>query len=211
MTWLTMTPTASALDAHVETRSPLRAFDPDRVAYFEKAGWEAYYDRRWLRALRLMVQLNREQFAMSMLAAILAAVDIVRASIAFAPVDNDVPAATGHLQRFYDKARHSLGLAADARTLATLEIDYWVVHRRLALERKQAPSHDGGIVPMVESLTSLHAALFTAPPEAIRRSAELRAEAAVAVDRITGGYSTDVTNDWRKVEESLREAYRSLQ
>ena len=63
---------------------------------------------------------------------------------------------------------------------------------------------------MVESLTRLHAALFTSPPEAIRRSAELRAQAAVAVDRITGGYSTDVEDDWRKVEESLRQAYRAL-
>ena len=25
------------------------AFDADRVAYLEKAGWEAYYDRNWLR------------------------------------------------------------------------------------------------------------------------------------------------------------------
>jgi hypothetical protein len=85
-----------------------------------------------------------------------------------------------------------------------------VVHRRLARARKAAPSHAGDIVPMVESLTRLHAALFTAPPEAIRRSAELRAQAAVAVDRITGGYSTDVEDDWRQVEESLRQAYRAL-
>lgn len=36
---------------------PIRKpFDPDEVAYYEKAGWEAYYDRRWLRVLRLMVQ-----------------------------------------------------------------------------------------------------------------------------------------------------------
>ena len=122
-----------------------------------------------------------------------------------------MPAATNHLQAFYDKARRSLGLAADARALAALEMDYWVVHRRLALERKQAPNHDGEIEPMVEALARLHAALFTAPPQAIRRSAELRAEAAVAVDRITGGYSIDVEDDWRQVEESLRQAYRSLQ
>jgi hypothetical protein len=64
---------------------------------------------------------------------------------------------------------------------------------------------------MVESLARLHAALFDAPPEAIRRSAELRAQAAVTVDRITGGYSADVTDDWREVEESLRAAYHSLQ
>lgn len=63
----------------------------------------------------------------------------------------------------------------------------------------------------VASLARLHAALFDATPEAIRRSAELRAEAARTVDRIAGGYSTDVAGDWRQVEASLREAYRSLQ
>ena len=71
-----------------------RVFDADQGARFERAGWEAYYDRRWLRVLRLMVQLNREQFGMSLPAAMAAALDIVRASRAFAPVDNDVPAAT---------------------------------------------------------------------------------------------------------------------
>lgn len=193
-------------------RHPLPvAFDPDRVAHLEKAGWEAYYDRDWLVVFGLMVQMNREQFHMSLPVAIAAAVDIVRASIAFAPVDNDVPAATAHLRGFYDKARRSLGLVVDAPTLAALEMDYWVVHRWLALERKQAPNHAGDIEPMVASLTGLHAALFIAPLEAIRRSAELRAQAAVTVDRITGDYSTDVADDWRKVEESLREAYRSLQ
>jgi hypothetical protein len=207
---------AAAANAHaVRSQQPaadaLRAgFDPERLAYLEAAGWRAYYDRNWPRVFRLMVQMNREQFRMPLPTAIATAVDIVRASIAFAPVDNDVPAATSHLRSFYGKALRSLGLAADARTLAALEMDYWIVHRRLALERKQAPSHDGDVEPMVDSLARLHAALFIAPPEAIRRSAELRAQAAVAVDRITGGYSTDVEDDWRQVEESLRQAYRAL-
>lgn len=186
------------------------ASDPNRVAFFEKAGWEAYYDRKWLRALRLMVQLNREQFGMSLPTAIAAAVDVVRASLAFAPVDNDIPAATEHLQHYYEKAGRSSGLRADAKALAALEMDYWVVHRQLAVERRQALDHIGDIEPMVESLARLHAALFDAPPEAIRRSAECRAQAAQAVDRITGGYSTDVAGDWQRVEEHLREAYRAL-
>jgi len=185
--------------------------DPGRVAYFESAGWRAYYDRNWPRVFWLMVQLNREGFRMSLSTALAASVDIVRASIAFAPVDNDVPGATAHLRRFYDKARRSAGLGADAQTLAALEMDYWVVHRKLAQARKQAPDHTGDIEPMVASLARLHAALFDAPPEAIRRSAELRALAAVTVDRITGGYSTDVAVDWRQVEAYLLEAYRAVQ
>lgn len=204
------TPTTSAPTASGVAPQRARFFDPDRVAYFEKAGWEAYYDRRWLRVLRLMVQLNREQFAMALPTAIAASVDIVRASRAFAPLDNDVPAATAHLARYYGKARRSAGLQADAATLAGLEMDYWVVHRQLAIALKQAPDHSGDIGPMVESLARLHAALFDAPPEAIQRSAELRAEAAAAVDRITGRYSSDVAADWCRVEDRLRQAYRTL-
>lgn len=185
-------------------------FDPERLAYLEAAGWRAYYDRNWLRVFGLMVQTNREQFRMSLPTAIAAAVDIVRASIAFAPVDNDVPAATGHLHAFYDKARRSLGLTADAGTLAALEMDYWIVHRTLANERKAAPGHTGDVEPMVAALERLHAALFDAPPDALRQSAAARAQAAVTVDRITGGYSDDVAADWRAIERDLRAAYTAV-
>jgi hypothetical protein len=188
---------------------PAPSFDPVKVAYYEKAGWQAYYDRNWLLAFRLMVRLNREEFNLSLPVAILAAMDIVRSSMAFAPLDNDVQAATEHLHRYYEKARRSVGIPADAETLARLEMDYWIVHRRLALERIQ--DHDlDNIGPMVDSLTTLHAALFGAEPEATRRSAEYRALAAQSVDRITGRYSTDVSRDWELVESYLQQAYHEL-
>ena len=152
-----MTQTAPTLSSFGNAEYPRRPVsDPDRVAFFEKAGWEAYYDRKWLRVLRLMVQLNREQFGMSLPTAIAAAVDVVRASLAFAPVDNDVPAATEHLRHFYEKAGRSGGLRADAQALAALEMDYWIVHRQLAVERREAPDHTGDIEPMVESLCLLY-------------------------------------------------------
>jgi hypothetical protein len=157
-----------------------------------------------------MVQMNREQFCMPLPTAIAGAVDIVRASIAFAPVDNDIPAATAHLQAFYEKARRARSLQADAKTLAALEMGYWIVHRQLAVARKQAPDHAGDMTPMVAALAKLHAALFAAPPAAIERSAELRAEAAATVDRITGGYSTDIPGDWQRIEQLLGQAYGAL-
>ena len=187
-----------------------RTFHADRIAYFESAGWRAYYDRNWLRVLGLMVQLNREQFGMSWPNAILASLDVVRASLAFAPVDNDIPAATAHLAYYYAKARCAAGIAADAEKLAALEIDYWVVHRRLANERKAAPDHTGDLTPMVDALSSLHEALFAVPPDVARRSAVMRAAAAARVDRITGGYSDDVEADWRQIEVELRQAYQIL-
>lgn len=192
-----------------------QSFNPAKVAYYEKAGWAAYYAREWFLAFELMIQLNREQFRMPLLTAILAAIDIVRASIAFAPLqNNNVPAAKKHIERYYEKARRSVGIETDAQTLADLEIDYWIVHRQLARERKQAVADGKGAIdnsaPMVESLVRLHTALFNAPSAAIRRSAELRAQAAVAVDRITGKYSTDEVADWDEVEQKLVEAYSAL-
>lgn len=184
--------------------------DPDIVAYYEKEGWAAYYDRAWVRAFRLLYSMNREAFRMTRLTAFGASMDTVRASIAFAPLqDNDVPAAQRHMTNFYEKARRNLPIKADAGTLAALEMDYWVVHRELAIRRK-ADRADDDVEPMVQSLMNLHAALFNSTPEAMRPSAELRAEAARAVDRITGRYSQDVAEDWRRVEEYLKQAYRSV-
>lgn len=209
----TPAPAACAAPAQAGAGARQVGFDPARVAYLEKAGWEAYYARNWPQVFGLMVQMNREEFCMPLPAAIAAAVDVVRASIAFAPPapKNDIPTATAHLEDFYAKARQARSIQADAKTLAALEMDYWVVHRKLAIERQQAPGHEGDIEPMVQSLARLHAALFSATPAAIRRSAEMRALAAKTVDRITGGYSTDVAGDWRQIEQDLDEAYKALQ
>lgn len=189
---------------------PNRNLNPQKIAYYEKAGWEAYYDRNWPRAFWLLVQLNREQFHMPLLRALAAALDTVRASVAFAPLDNDVPKATYFIERFFAKARQSLHIQTDAKTLAALEMDYWLVHRQLAIQRQQN-HQDEDIEPMIQSLAQLHAALFDSTPEVMRRSAEFRALAAKTVDRITGRYSTNVPEDWRQVETYLQQAYQAVQ
>jgi len=185
-------------------------FDPDKVAHYEKSGWQAYYDRRWFKALWLLVRLNREGFRMSWPTALAAALDTVRASLAFAPLNNDIPKARGHIEKFFEKARRSLEFKVEAGQLAELEMNYWVIHRQLALRRIKNPADDN-IEPMVQALVALHAALFNVPPEQMRPSARLRALAAKTVDEITGNRSTDVAADWRRVEEYLRQAYRAVE
>jgi hypothetical protein len=184
--------------------------DPNIVAYYEKEGWRAYYNHKWLRAFWLLVKLNREGFRMSRFNAYSAALNTVRASIAFAPLEgNDVPKAQKYMARFYEKARNALDIPTDAQRLAELEIDYWVVHRELAIRRKNK-REDEDIEPMVNSLNALHAALFDSSLEAMRPSAEWRALAAKTVDRITGNYSDDIDEDWRRVEDYLQKAYRAV-
>lgn len=188
-----------------------RRFEADAVAYYEKAGWEAYYAHAWVRAFRLLVGLNRAEFGMSWLQAVAGALDVVQASRAFAPLEgNNVPLATRYLARFYARARRSLGLTTPPTRLAELEMNYWVVHRELAI-RRQRDRQDDDRAPLVRALATLHAALFDVDEETALDSAASRALAAVAVDRITGGYSEDVAADWRAVERQLQQAYRRLQ
>ena len=64
-------------------------FDPERVAYFEANGWRAYYDRKWLKMLRLIVGLCQEQFRIPFPISLLGAYYTTRASLAWVPVDHD--------------------------------------------------------------------------------------------------------------------------
>ncbi len=196
--------------------TPVRIFDPDRVAQLETESWRAYYDRAWLKMARVLVTLHREQFGLSRWGALRATMRSSRAAIAFVPLQNNDPdKARRLLVPYYREVRRALGSAADAETLAAREIDYWIVHRQLAIARKANPPASDpdaldDIEPMVATFARLHAALFNSTGEAMRASAESRALAAKAVDRITGGYSDDIPADWRRTEAYLRRAYQAI-
>lgn len=177
-------------------------FDPDRLGELETAGWRAYYDRRWLALARILVVLNQEQFHIPFPLSLLAAYHVVRASVAWVPLDHDARAVQRHLAAFYRLARRFAGRHFDVERTAALELDYFDVHRRLAgLPDKRE---------FVETLVALHSALFGLPPERARESAERRVAAATAVDLITSGRSTNVAADWARVEAELRRCYRSI-
>ena len=64
--------------------------DPPRIAELEGGGWRAYYDRDWPKLIRLMVQLNQEQFHIPFPLSVVAAFHVARGSVAWAPVDHDL-------------------------------------------------------------------------------------------------------------------------
>ena len=181
---------------------PRRAFDPGRVAYFETEGWRAYYDHKWLRLLRLLVQLSHEQFFMPWPRAVLAAYYVTRASVAWLPVDHDEAKVLRHYERFYRLARRYSGLDFDPALVAKLELRYNDDHRRLV--------DAGDKTALLQTLTELHAALFSLPPESVAESARERLAALNAVDRITSRRTTDAAADWRAVLDHLQRCYRSL-
>jgi hypothetical protein len=175
---------------------------PERLAELEAGGWRAYYDRDWARVILLMVQLNQEQFHIPFPLSVVAAFHIARASVAWAPVDNNPQAVRLHLLRYYRIARRWSGLRFDPPVAADLEIGYWIEHRRLSGVPDKAP--------FIEAMTALHAHLFDLPIEQVRESAEWRVQANNTVDEITSGRSRDPEADWRKLEADLRRCYQSL-
>ncbi len=178
-------------------------FNPDRVAYFETAGWRAYYDRKWLRMLRLIVRLCQEQFHIPFPRSLLAAYYTTRASLAWIPVDHNERKVLALLEKFYRIARRYSGLKYDPARVAVLELQYFDVHRRLIGNPEKGE--------FLQALIDLHSAIFDLSPEQVKESAEWRLRAANTVDLITNNTSTDIEGDWAKLEEYLRLCYRSIE
>ena len=80
----------------------MRSFDPNKVGYYEKENWVAYYQKRWLRLMSVSVRMVQEAFGLTLLQAIYAAYLVTRAEMAAAPFPiNDIPRAERYMQRFY--------------------------------------------------------------------------------------------------------------
>ena len=177
--------------------------NPERVAYFEAAGWRAYYDHKWIKMLRLIVGLCHEQFSIPFPLSLLAGYYTTRASAAWVPVDHDEQKVLRYLEKFYKLARRFSSLKFDPSRVAALELHYFNVHRRLSGKSEQDE--------FLQTLIDLHSAIFGLSPEQVKESAEWRLLAANTVDLITSHTSTDVEGDWMKLEEYLRRCYRSIE
>ncbi len=177
--------------------------NPGQIAYYEAAGWRAYYDRKWLKMLRLLLQFLQEQFRIPFPMSLLAAYYTTRASRLWVPVNHDEQKVLTYLTKFYSVARRYSGLRFDVREVARLELQYFEVHRRLSGKPDKEE--------FLQTLIALHSAIFALSPEAVRESAEWRLKAANIVDLITSRTSTNIEEDWRALEGYLRRCYSSIQ
>jgi hypothetical protein len=111
---------------------PARHFDPHILAHYETQNYIAYYQKDWLRLLRVSVGMVKQSFGISWLQAVYAAYLVARGEIAFAPFpDNDVPAAEAWMRRFYQVIEDIHHEDFDVARAAHLEVNWWIVHRKL--------------------------------------------------------------------------------
>ncbi len=181
----------------------MRTFDPRKVAYYEKENRVAYYQKRWLKLLRASVGMVRDTFGLSWWQAAYAAYLVARAEIAAASFpENDVPLAERYMRRFYALIKRVHREGFDVDQVARLEVNWWVVHRRLFGQTENQE--------LVDALADLYAAAYRVDPERVRAAAYHRAQAMVHSDRWVTEGRREPSPLLAQVEDELIQSYASL-
>ena len=179
------------------------AFDPERVARFEKENYVAYYRRRWLDLLRASVSLVREAFGLGWLDSVHGAYLVARAEMAFAPVsDNDPGLAEQYMRRFYRLLNARRGTSIDVEAAARLDVGWWQVHR----------DHfaDTDVEPLTLALTEWMSAVYDIAPERLLATARMRAAANLCSDRWVRAGMPEPSSLLVEEERALTLSYQAL-
>lgn len=181
----------------------LTAFDPGKLARYEKENYVAYYQKRWLRLLRVSIRMVQEAYQFSLLQAIYGAYLIARAEIAFAPFpDNDVPLAEAYMRRFFIFLNRVHALKIDVENAAQIEVNWWIVHRNLFAEDENQE--------LVEALARHLVVVYGIAESAAREAGYHRAQGMLYSDKwVRSGMDPD-SPLLAQEEQALSQAYSVL-
>ena len=187
----------------MDSRMKLTAFNPDKLARYEKENYVAYYQKRWLRLLRVSIRMVQEAYQFSLVQAIYGAYLIARAEIAFAPFpDNDVPLAEAYMRRFFIFLNRVHGLKIDVENAAQIEVNWWIVHRNLFAEDENQE--------LVEALARHLVVVYGIAESAAREAAYHRAQGMLYSDKwVKAGMEPD-SPLLAQEERALSQAYGIL-
>lgn len=148
--------------------NPIRNLDPRKLAHYEKENYVAYYQKDWLKLLRVSVGMVKEAFGLTWPQAVYGAYLIARAEMAFAPFpDNDIPRTEAYVRRFYEFIKRVHGEEFDIERAVKLEVHWWGVHRRLFGNAENQE--------LVEALECLYEEIYGAASEKFHEAAHQRA------------------------------------
>ena len=183
--------------------NPIRKLDPRRLAHYEKENYVAYYQKEWLKLLRVSVGMVKESFGLSWPQAVYGAYLIARAEIAFAPVpNNNVPLAEAYVKRFYQFIRIVHQEDFDVERVTKLEVNWWGIHRQLFGNAENRE--------LVDALTCLYEELYGAESAKLREAAYHRAMGMLYSDRWVNEGKPANSPLLIYEEESLYEGYKAL-
>ncbi len=192
----------AAIDLYAPRTTKLKAFNHDEVARLETAMWRSYYQKQRLKLFSELTELLRTQYNLPLLRSNTIAYQASKAAFVFKEGHNrtEYEKALPNLVNFYSEIRNVSDINFDVNRAAQLELEWWIVHR----ERKK---HAAGDLP--KALAELPAEIYQVPVETMWEHARFRAEAMTIRDNKAqaGGVSEE---DWKKIEELLRQSWAAL-
>lgn len=183
--------------------NPIRKMDPRKLAYYEKENYVAYYEKDWLKLLRVSVGMVKESCGLSWLQAVYGAYLVARAEVAFAPFpNNDIPLAKAYAKRFYQFLKNVHHEDFDVDRAAELEVDWWGVHRRLfGNEQNQE---------LIDALTCLYEEIYGAESDKFKEAAYHRAMGMLYSDLWVNQGKPAGSSLLIQEEEELYKGYQAL-
>ena len=189
-------------DLFIPRTTQMREFDPDEVARLETDMWRSYYEKHRLRLFNQMSELLRTQYHMPVVRSNLVAYHAAKAAFVFKDGKQraDYEKALPDLVKFYSAVRRMSDIPFDVDRASRLELEWWIIHRQRA---QHAPGD------LAKALTDLQAEIYRVPADRLLEHGRLRAEAMTIRDTKaeTGGVNEA---DWARINELLRESWRSL-
>jgi hypothetical protein len=183
--------------------NPMRNFDPRKIAHYEKENYLTYYQKDWLKLLRVSVGLVKETFGLSWLQAAYGAYLVARAEIAFVPFpDNNIQRAEAYITRFYQFIKNVHREDFDVSRAAKLEVNWWSVHRKLFGNPENQE--------LVEALTNLYAEAYGVKPAKVQAAAEQRAQGMLYSDLWVNAGKPAGSPLLSQEEEVLLQSYTNL-
>ena len=183
--------------------NPIHNFDPHKVAHYEKENYVAYYQKDWLKLFRVSVAMVQEAFALSWLQAVYGAYLVARAEIAAAPFpDNDIPLAEAYMQRFYQFIRKIHQEDFDPALAAKLDVNWWVIHRRLFGKAENRE--------LVDAVACLYEQVYGAESEKFKEAAYQRAMGMLYSDLWVNAGKPAGSPLLVQEEEALYQGYKAL-
>jgi hypothetical protein len=183
--------------------NPIRKLNPRKLANYEKENYVAYYEKDWLKLLRVSVGMVKESFGLSWLQAIYGAYLVARAEIAFAPFpNNDVPLAEAYTRRFYQFIKNIHREDFDVEQASKLEVNWWSIHRKLFGNKENQE--------LVDALTCLYQEIYGAASEKFKEAAYERAMGMLYSDLWVNEGKPAGSPLLVKEEEALYQGYKAL-
>jgi hypothetical protein len=180
----------------------LRDFDGHEVGRLETAMWKSYYEHRKLALFTELAELLRRQFHFPFLRSCVGAYYAAHAAIVFQAGRShaDYVHAMPDLERYYALIRSSSATPFDAHRAASLELDWWIIHR----ERSHHQADD-----LYRALAQLQSEIYQSPEQQFDEHARTRGEAMLLRDAGAEKGSTSDA-DWQRIAKLLDQSWTSL-